>query len=56
LVVRWAALDGTPVLVPTRDVESLEDRGVILMGADPGQYAVLPRFAPELYPQFRRLH
>ncbi|MBV8151410.1 MAG: hypothetical protein JO101_00985 [Candidatus Eremiobacteraeota bacterium] len=55
LVVRWEALDNTPVLVPTKDVESLEARGVILMGVDPGQYDVLPKYQPELYPKFRRL-
>ena len=56
LVVRWESRQGLPVLVATKDVENLEPRGVILMGADPDQYITAPVFDLKLYPAFRRLH
>ena len=56
LVVRWDARQGVPVLVATKDVESLESRGVILMGTNPEQYVIAPVFDAKLYPAFRRLH
>ena len=55
LSVRWDSRDGLPVLVATKDVESLTASGVILMGADPSMYETAPRYDPKLYPQLRRL-
>ncbi|MBV8601301.1 MAG: hypothetical protein JO359_07030 [Candidatus Eremiobacteraeota bacterium] len=55
LAVRWDARDGMPVLIATKDVESLESRGVVLMGAEPSAYETAPRFDSKLYPSLRRL-
>jgi hypothetical protein len=55
LAVRWDSRDGLAVLVPTKDVETIEARGVVLMGGDPGQYETAPRYESSLYPNFRRL-
>ena len=54
-VVRWDSRDDTPVLIATKDVATIESRGVILMGDDPAQYATAPRFELKLYPALRRL-
>lgn len=56
LVVRWESRKDVPVLVATKDVENLEKRGVVLMGANPDQYITAPVFDLKLYPGFRRLH
>jgi len=56
MVVRWDSRDGMPVLVATRDVESLEPRGVTLIGAEPDQYITAPRYEERLYPSLRRLN
>ena len=56
LSVRWAARGDLPVLVATKDVETISERGVVLMGAEPSAYETAPRFDPKLYPSFRRLH
>ena len=56
LAIRWDSRDGLPVLVATKDVESLEARGVILMGGEPSQYETAPRFDQKNYPSFRRLN
>jgi hypothetical protein len=55
-VVRWDSRDGTPVLIATKDVASIEERGVILIGDDPGQYITAPRFESKLYPALRRIN
>lgn len=56
VVVRWDSRDGTPVLIATKDVQTIEQRGVTLMGEDPEQYVTAPRFEARLYPSFRRIH
>lgn len=56
LVVRWDSRQGVPVLVATKDVETIESRGVILIGADPDQYITAPLFDLKHYPAFRKLH
>jgi len=56
LVVHWDSRNGTPVLVATKDVQSLEPRGVLLMGDEPGQYITAPRYEERLYPSLRRMH
>lgn len=56
LVVRWESRDNTPVLIATKDVQTLEGRGVTLMGDDPQQYATAPKYEDKLYPSLRRIH
>ena len=56
MVVRWDSREGTPVLIATKDVASLETRGVQLMGEEQGQYVTAPRYEERLYPSLRRLH
>jgi hypothetical protein len=56
MVVRWDLRNGTPVLIATKDVDSLEKRGVELMGEDPQQYVTAPRYDEKLYPSLRRIH
>jgi hypothetical protein len=56
LVVRWESRSDMPVLIATKDVETLEDRGVTLMGADPQQYVTAPKYEDKLYPSLRRIH
>ncbi|MBV9103950.1 MAG: hypothetical protein JO060_10175 [Candidatus Eremiobacteraeota bacterium] len=46
---------GTELLVPTKDVLSLEDKGVILMGDDPRAYADIPAFDEASYPTIRKI-
>ncbi len=48
--------DNTPVLIATKDVETLEGRGVTLMGDDPQQYVTAPKYEDKLYPSLRRIH
>ncbi|GEM_PF-4497707 len=55
LVVRWDSRQGTPVLIATKDVQTIEERGVTLMSDDIGAYITAPRFEDKLYPTFRRL-
>ena len=54
LVVHWndRAAD---LLIPTKDVASLEAKGVVLMGEDPRVYAGMPDFDPGVHPTIRRL-
>jgi hypothetical protein len=56
MVVRWESRDNTPVLIATKDVETLEDRGVTLMGDDAQQYEIAPKYEEKLYPSLRRIH
>lgn len=55
MVVRWESRDNTPVLVATKDVETIEGRGVTLIGDDPQQYVTAPKYEEKLYPSLRRL-
>jgi len=56
MVVRWASRDDTPVLIATKDVETLEGRGVTLIGDDPQQYVTAPKYEDKLYPSLRRIN
>ncbi|HTX03710.1 MAG TPA: hypothetical protein VMD07_08510 [Candidatus Acidoferrales bacterium] len=56
MVVRWESRDNTPVLIATKDVETLEGRGVTLIGDDPQQYTTAPKYEDKLYPSLRRIH
>lgn len=56
LVVRWESRSDMPVLIATKDVQTLEDRGVTLMGDDPQQYTTAPKYEDKLYPSLRRIH
>lgn len=55
LVVRWDSRDGTPVVIATKDVQTIDERGVTLMGDDAGSYITAPRFEEKLYPTLRRI-
>jgi len=55
LAVHWESRD-LDVLVATSDVETLEARGVILVGSEPETYATLPAFEERRVPQLRKLH
>ncbi len=51
IVVHWSYGGRTDdVAVPTDEVESVSDRGVELMQADPEQYATLASFDPSRFP------
>ena len=54
LAVHWneRAVD---ILIPTKDVASLEAKGVVLMGEDPRVYSIMPAFDPAVHPTIRRL-
>lgn len=54
LAVQWETR-GFPILVPTHDVESLEERGVILQSADPVVYETIAKFEPDRYPTIKKL-
>jgi hypothetical protein len=54
LLVYWAPRS-VEVLIPTKDVQSLEPKGVILMGEDPRAFANLPAFDVAMYPTIRRI-
>jgi hypothetical protein len=54
LLVAWTDRN-VEVLVPTKEVASLEAKGVILMGEDPEAYRVIPPFNEANYPTIRRL-
>lgn len=56
MVVRWESRDNTPVLIATKDVETLEGRGVTLIGDDPQQYVTAPKYEDKLYPSLRRIN
>ena len=54
LSVEWTAR-ATVLLVPTKDVATLDDRGVVLMGDDPRGYAAMPTFDEASHPTIRKL-
>jgi len=54
LLVEWTDRN-VDVLVPTKEVASLEDRGVILLGEEPRIYVALPAFDAANYPTIRKL-
>lgn len=56
LAVRWDSRDGLPVLVATKDVQTIDARGVLLIGEEPGQYITAPRYDEKLYPSLRRIN
>ena len=53
LVVRWGSRGD--VALPAAEVESVEERGVILMHADPNFYADLAEFNEAKYPTVHKL-
>ncbi len=55
LVIRWESRDAD-VLVATRDVETIDGRGVVLQGSDPEAYASLATFEPQDHPNIRKIH
>lgn len=56
LVIRWDSRDGTPVLIATKDVQTLDNRGVTLIGEESDQYLTAPRYEERLYPSLRKLN
>jgi hypothetical protein len=54
VLIAWTERDDE-VLVATKEVASLEAKGVILMGEDPQGYVELPPFVEANYPAIRRL-
>lgn len=55
LLVAWTARSAE-LLIPTRDVAAIEEKGVILMGDDPREYAEIPEFNEANYPTIRKIH
>ena len=55
LVIRWDSRDAD-VLVATRDVDSIDTRGVILQGSDPQAYESLATYEPQDHPTIRKIH
>ncbi|HXP92606.1 MAG TPA: hypothetical protein VN905_03990 [Candidatus Binatia bacterium] len=54
LAVAWQSR-GETILVPTREVESLEERGVILECSDPAFFETTARFEPRQFPTIKKL-
>jgi hypothetical protein len=54
LSIEWTARAAV-LLVPTKDVAALEDRGVVLMGDDPRAYTAMPTFDEASHPTIRKL-
>jgi len=54
LVVHWAER-GEDLLIATKDVASLEAKGVVLLLDDPRAYAAFPAFDEAAHPAIRRL-
>jgi hypothetical protein len=54
VAVEWTKR-GSVVLIPTKDVLTLEDKGVILMGDDARPFAELPDFDAGRYPTIRQI-
>lgn len=44
------------VLLPTREVALLDDRGVFLISSEPQQYDAVATFVPDETPNLRRLN
>jgi len=55
LLVEWTARSAE-LLIATKDVASIEEKGVILMGDDPRDYAEIPDFDEANYPTIRKIH
>jgi hypothetical protein len=43
------------VLIATKDVQTIEDRGVTLMSEDIAAFVTAPRYEEKLYPNLRRI-
>jgi len=54
LAVKWDSR-GLTILVPTKDVESLEERGVVLQCSDPAAYDTIAKFEPQQFPTIKKL-
>ena len=54
LAVRWDKR-GATILIATKEVQSLEDRGVILQTADPTIYETSATFDPKAFPTIKKL-
>lgn len=54
VVVRWDAR-GEDVVVPSSEVQDVEDAGVMLMRQEPDQYGDLAPFEDGRFPTLRRL-
>jgi hypothetical protein len=54
LGVTWDSR-GFTILIPTNDVESLEERGVVLQSVDPVVYETIARFDPSHSPTIKKL-
>ncbi len=54
LAVAWESR-GATILVPTKDVESIEDRGVVLQSFDPAVYETTAKFEPKQIPTIKKL-
>ena len=44
------------MLIATKDVQTLDNRGVTLMGEESEQYLTAPRYEEKLYPHLRKLN
>ena len=51
----WWASRSAVLLVPTKDVASLDETGVTLMGDDARTYAEIPTFDEARYPTIRKI-
>ncbi len=54
VLVEWTER-AEDVLVPTKEIATLEAKGVVLMGEDPQAYVAIPAFNAANYPTIRRL-
>jgi hypothetical protein len=54
IAVHWNSR-AADVLIPTKDVLSLDARGVVLMGEDPRTYASMPDFDEAVHPTIRKI-
>jgi hypothetical protein len=54
VIVHWDARD-EDVMVPTTEIETIDDAGVQLIGREPGQYADLAPFDPAGFPTMKKL-
>lgn len=48
-------LRGAVILAPTKDVESLEERGVVLQSTDPTVFETVAIFDPQHFPTIKKL-
>jgi hypothetical protein len=54
IAVQWTSR-AVDVLIPTKDVMSLDEKGVVLMGEDPRTYASMPAFDESVHPTIRKI-